>query len=296
MLIAELRREGVDNIVATGIESHAGLPDDVLYVRADLTHSREVRQLLFGPCRDLGVERIAHLAFHRHPGGRRAHKLHVDATRLILRLVEEHPTVRRFVHRSTAEVYATRRGRPDLLREDHALEMSPRASTWVRHCVEADVSVCTRMGMADLGVAVLRCAEVLAPDMGSQLYDYLGSRVCLLPLGFDPIVNLLSLDDVAQAFLLALRSDASGVFNIPGADTLPLTRVIRNWGRTPVGVPDAAMGALYRARSAVKRTAFRYDLNRWRFHFNGVLDGSRAEKVLGYRPRVRLTWPGGDAA
>ena len=295
-LVVELRRSGIDNIVATGVEPEQELPGGVHYVQADLSHSRQVRQLLSGPCRERGVDRIAHLAFHRSPGGRRAHKLHVDATRLMLRLAEEHPTVRRFVHRSTAEVYATRTGRPDVLREDQAVNMSTRASTWVRQRVEADVAVCMRMGMTDLSVAVLRCAEILAPDMGSQLYDYLGSRVCLLPLGFDPVVNLLSLDDAAKAFALAVMSDESGVFNVPGADTLPLTSVIRKWGRTPVGVPGATLGALYRARSAVRRTAFRYDLNRWRFHFNGVLDGGRAQAVLGYTPQVPILWPGEQAA
>lgn len=291
-LVYELRRRGVESIVATGVEREATLPAGVEYVSADLSHSREVRQLLSGPCRERGIDRIAHLAFHRTPGGRRAHKLHVEATRLMLRLAEEHPNVRRFVHRSSAEVYATRTGRPDVLREDQPVNMSSTAARWVRHRVEADVAVCMRMGMTDLSVAVLRCAEILAPDMGSQLYDYLGSRLCLLPLGFDPIVNLLSLDDAAKAFALAVMSDDSGVFNIPGADTLPLTWAIRKWGRTPIGVPGATLGALYRARSAVKRTAFRYDLNRWRFHFNGVLDGTRAREVLGYAPQVPIIWPG----
>ena len=290
-LIERLRGQGV-TVLATGIEREADLPDDVPYLRADLTHSREVRQLLHGPCVDLDIDRIAHLAFHRKPGARRAHKLHVDATRLMLRLAEEHPTMRRVVHRSTAEVYATRRDRPDLLREDHPLNMSPSASAWVRHRVEADVSVCTRMGMSQLGVAVLRCAEILAPGVGSQLYDYLGSRVCMLPFGFDPIVNLLSLEDAARAFALAVMHDESGVFNIPGADTLPLTWAIRRWGRTPVGMPGVTLGALYKARQAVRRTSFRYDLNHWRFHFNGVLDGGRAAEVLGYVPEVGIVWPG----
>ena len=43
--------------------------------------------------------------------------------------------------------------------------------------------------------------------------------------------------------------------------------------------------------TAVLGTDFRYDLNTWRFHFSGVLDGRRAAAVLGYRPTSPIDWP-----
>jgi len=291
-----LLEAGEGPVLAAGVEPEGGFPAAVEYAAVDLTHTRQIRRLLFGPALDMGVTCVVNLAHHRRPGERRARKLHVEATRLMLRLSEAHPTITRFVHRSTAEVYAARSDRPDLLREDHAVNLSPDAPAWVRHRVEADLVACTQMGMSSLGVAVLRCAEILAPDMGSQLHDYLGSRICLRPMGFDPILNLLSLEDAAQAFALAVGSEESGIFNIPGADTLTLCRAIRAWGRDTVGVPGPLMGPLYRARRATRRTAFRYDLNRWRFHFNGVLDGARARGALGYEPRHPISWPGPPSA
>jgi len=290
-LIERLLERGED-VLAAGAEAEGGFPAAVRYVQVDLTHARQIRRLLFGPGQDMGVCCVVNLAHHRRPGQARARKLHVEATRLMLRLADAHDTIERFVHRSTAEVYATRSDRPDLLREDHALNLSPGAPAWIRHRVEADLVACTQMGMSSLSVAVLRCAEILAPEMGSQLYDYLGSRICLRPLGFDPIMNVLSLEDAARAFELAVLSDESGVFNVPGADTLTLCRAIRAWGRDTVGVPGPLMGPLYRARRITRRTEFRYDLNRWRFHFNGVLDGARAGAMLGYTPEHPIAWPG----
>ena len=41
--------------------------------------------------------------------------------------------------------------------------------------------------------------EALAPGTGSQLYDYLESPVCLRPAGYDPMVNLLTIEDAALA-------------------------------------------------------------------------------------------------
>jgi UDP-glucose 4-epimerase len=143
---------------------------------------------------------------------------------------------------------------------------------------------------------VLRCAELLAPESGSQLHDYLQGLLCLRPFGFDPILNLLSLDDAARAFALALQCPEQGVFNIPGADTLPLSQAIARWGRSEVPVPGPLLGPLYSLRRAVGRTDFRYDLNQSRFHLNATLDGTRAEAVMGYVPKHPLSWPRAQTA
>jgi UDP-glucose 4-epimerase len=147
------------------------------------------------------------------------------------------------------------------------------------------------MGMSSFEIVVLRCAEIPAPQSGSQLWDYLQTRVCLRPLGFDPMINLLSLEDAARAVRLALAGHAQGIFNIPGADTLPLSRIIALAGRRDVPVPGPLIAPLYELRTRVVGLQFRYDLNARRFHFGGVVDGSRAQSVLDYRPSHPLVWP-----
>lgn len=296
-VVDAVRSAGIGPVLAIGVEDEelasASLPQGVRYLQVDLTRPRFVRRLLFGPVRDMRIDTIVHLAAHRDASdeGSGVHRLNVEATRLMLRLAENHPTVKRFVHRSSAHVYANRTDQSDILREDSPLNLSPEAPQWVRDRVEADVTVCGRMGLTDLQVQVLRCAEILAPDMGSQLHDYLSSRFCLRPLGYDPMLEVLSLGDAAEAFRLALASDAEGVFNIPGSDVLSLSHAIALWGRTEVSVPGALLGPVYAARQAWRGGLFRYDLNRWRFHFNAVLDGARARDVLGYVPSHPIDWP-----
>lgn len=296
-VVTRLLAAGHAPVLAVGAEppeeAQELLPDRALYRQVDLTRPRFVRRLLHGPVRDHGIATVVHLAAHRQATqeGRRVHALNVGATRLMLRLAEDHPTIERFVHHSTAHVYANRTDLADVLREDAPLDLSPGAPQWVRDRVEADVTVCTRMGLSPLRILVLRCAEILAPDSGSQLWDYLASRVCLRPLGYDPLTNVLSLEDAARAFVLAVGSDASGVFNIPGRDVLPLSRLVRLWGRNDLPVPGPLVGPVYRLRQALRHADFRYDLNRPRFHLNATLDGGRAAAVLGYRPEVGIAWP-----
>jgi UDP-glucose 4-epimerase len=285
----------VDAVLAVAVEPRwTGRPSDKLtYLQADLTRSRRIRRLLFGPARDLGIDTLVHGALHRSATDRgpRVHRLNVESTRELLHLAERHPTLSRFVYRGFAEIYRLRPEFGGLIGEEHPLDLSSKMPQRVRDRVEADLSVCTRMGMTDhLSIAVLRSAEVLAPRTGSQLHDYLRSRVCFRPLGFDPMLQILSVPDAVDALRRAVLSEAQGVFNVPGHDVLPLSRVIALAGRTDVPVPGPLLGPLYLARSRVLGTQFIYSLNKWRFHFSGVLDGSRAERVLGYRPSHPVRW------
>jgi UDP-glucose 4-epimerase len=291
-----LREPGIEAVLCTGAEADPVLPDDprVSYVQADLTRSRTLRQLLYQPAQSRGVELVIHTALHRRAadcGGARAHALNVECTRELLHVCERHPTIRRFLYKSGAEVYRVTPELPVLVDEDHPLEMSPGAPQWRRDRVEADLTVCARIGTSSLDIVVLRTAECVEEGTGSQLYDYLQSQVCFLPLGYDPMLNLLSLVDMAEAVCCAARFSGHGIFNVPGRDTLPLSALVRAWGRIGVPVPGFALSPLYRLRTmtlGAQRADFRYDLNRDRLHFDAILDGRRAASALHYEPRHSL--------
>ena len=283
----------VELIMAVGRqgEPSPGFDARVVYRAVDLTRPRALHDLVWGEAQDLGIDAVVHGMQHRRiDRGAAIHKQNVDATRELVLACLDHPTIRRFIYRSFAEVYSHRRTTSDLLDEDSPLDFDPSSQQWVRDRVEADLTVCTHFA-SKLRIAVLRCAEILAADTGSQLWDYLQSRVCLRPLGFDPMLNVMSLPDAVAATNLALRSTAIGPFNIPGFDTLPLSCAIAESGRGDIPVPGPLMAPLYGLRRWIAGFEFRYDMNLQRFHFGGVLDGGRATRMLGYLPRTPVTWP-----
>jgi len=285
-----------DRVLAVGGEPpNAPAPPEsrVVYRRVDLTKRRNLHDLLFGVGRELGVSVVVHLALHRdaRDEGPSVRALNVEATRELLHQCERLPELERFVFKSSSSVYHIDPRRSALLTEEDPLELSPSAPQSVRDRVEADLTVCTRVGSSRLEVAVLRCAEILAPGVGSQLHDYLSSRLCLRPIGFDPMLNVLSLEDATRALAAAVSSRATGVFNVPGADTLPLSLAIELSGRFGIPVPGVLLAPLYRVRASALGMEFRYDVNHRRFHFSAVLDGTRAERELGFGPETRVRWP-----
>lgn len=283
----------VEKVLEAGAERFVGAGARRDYHDCDLTRDRSVHDLVHGAARDARIDTVIHLALHRNAGdeGARIHDRNVEATRRLLRACEESAAIRRFVYVSSTAVYAVRSTGSCLLDEDAALEFDPAAPQWIRDRVEADLTVCTHVGTSRLSIAVLRLAEILAPAMGSQLWDYVQTRVCLRPIGFDPMINVLSLEDAAHAIVRAARSTEIGVFNVAGADTLPLSRLVARSGRLDVPVPGPFLAPLYRLRAGTTGLEFRYDLNLRRFHFGNQVDDARARDRLGYRPAHPIAWP-----
>lgn len=299
-LLADTR---VSHVLAVGVEPHdRALPFTMghrfTYVSSDLTRSRKLHDLLFGPARDLGVEVVVHLSQHRsaRDAGRRVHAANVETLRSILELADRHPKIRRVVVRSFAAVYRLGMDLPVLVTEDHPLNLSPRAPQYVRDRVEADLTAWARMGLINAEIVVLRCAEALGPGTGSQLFDYLEAPFAFRPAGFDPMVNVATIADIVAALEAATFGSGEGVFNIPGFDTLPLSEACRKWGTPTFPVVDPLVAPLYELRHRLTGSEFTYGMNRNQMHFGLVLDGSRARDLLGYKPRTPVDWPNGGPA
>lgn len=263
------------------------------YRQVDLTRPRQMHDLLFGDVIARETEVLVHLAMHRDfVPDESSHTQNVEPLRWVLSAAERHPRLRRVVLRSCADVYQVKGNLPSLLSEEHPLNLSAGAPAWQLERVEADLLACAQMGMGKTEIVVLRLGELLAADCGSQLYDYLQSTICLRPLGFDPMLNLLSIEDAVDAFARAIAAtQLQGVFNIPGADTLPLSDCIYHAGKYAVPLPGPLLEPGYRLRRLFGEGRFSYRLNEHRFHYASVLAGNKARMTLGYQPRHPIAWP-----
>ena len=56
-------------------------------------------------------------------------------------------------------------------------------------------------------------------------------------LGFDPMVQLVHVDDVAEAIALALAPGRRGIYNIAGPGEVPLSAILDELGREPRSIP-----------------------------------------------------------
>ena len=262
-------------------------------VSADLSRHRDVQSLLQGIAVTERVDTIVHACLH--PGARergsQAFRLNVESTRHLLAVAEDETHIKRFVLRSFHDVYRVERDSPTLIDESQPLELSARTPQALRNHAEADLLACSRMAVSRVQIAVLRLADVLAPGVSSQLQDYLSSQICLRALGYDPMINVLSLADAERALRLAVLSDKIGIFNIPGKDSLPLSELIHRAGRIGIALPGPVLTPLYELRARFTNMRFHYETDRLRFHRSCVLEGSKARECLQYVPQVSALPP-----
>lgn len=287
---------GVRYVLGLGIEARPYFFDQYdaskfHYARVDITRSREMKNLFYSDLfKDLSFDAIAHLAIRNRPVERdpqAAHRLNLQGTRNVLQFGLETESVRRFIFSSSHIVYRADPLNPVYLDEEAELNFDIAANRWIKDRVDADLLCRTRMEDDRLDIVVLRFSNIVGRNIHRYMDSYLNSPLALHPMGFDPMVNLLHPRDAVRAIQLALEKEGvQGVFNVPGKETGPLSKIARINGTRQVGVPGAGViKVLNRLQRAVRMTDFYAEVDINRLYHSCLIDGSRARDVLGYEPR-----------
>jgi UDP-glucose 4-epimerase len=242
-------------------------------------------QKLVEAFREEEVAQVVHLAFFTSP--RRdttyAHELESIGTMNLLGAAAA-AGLEHVVMRSFTAVYGARGQNPNFIREEQALHPNP-ALPWARDKLEAEQHAASfAKRYPALKVTVLRTATLFGPGVRSFYTRIFDNRVVPVPLGYDPLVQLLHPEDALTAFTTALERSPGGAFNVVPRSSLSLLTGLHLAEKVPVPVPHpvayAGSDLLWSAGLGVAPGAF---VDYARFPF--LADGEKAERVLDFRPR-----------
>jgi UDP-glucose 4-epimerase len=273
--------------------SGAGEPyDGVEWYAVDLGHDAAPGRMR--PWLD-GVDAVVHLAWQIQPSHRRERlrRTNVTGTRHLLDAMRT-AGVSRLVYASSVGTYAPGP-------KDRAVDESWPATGVVRSGYSVDkAAVEAMLDQAErddprLRVTRLRQALVFQHDAGAEITRYfLGplAPVSLLRAGRLPVVpanprlraQAVHADDVAEAYLLALRGGATGPFNLAAEPPLDGSTLAAEFGGRPVPVPLPALRAL----AAVTWLGRLQPTDPGWLDLAAaapIMDCSRAREVLGWTPR-----------
>lgn len=263
-------------------------PQRFAYTRMNLTKGREVSNLFYSDLfLDNEIDTVIHLAFNARPNDRNpvaSHKLNIDATRMLLDYSEKNDKITKFIFRSSHQVYRLSPGNSVYLDEDSDLNFETTANQWIKDRVDADMLCRAKMGANNLDVIVLRFSNLMGMNVNSQLHWLLNSTVANVPQGFNPMINLLHVKDAVRSFQLAVHKKISGVFNIVGRDTAPLSRIIELNGTRVIPVPGPFLRSINKLKRTIGATNYHMGVHGDRLRFSCLLDPQRAKKRLGYEP------------
>jgi len=183
---------------------------------------------------------LVHHAFVRHFRGssRVRHEVNVLGTKRVLEYAIAYG-VKRIVVLSSAYVYGALPDNPFYVNEDYPLNVS-RTYPEVRDLAETDsLATAFLWRHPEVTTAILRPVNTLGYYTNSAIARYLKGRYTPTILGFNPMLQFIHEEDVAEAVVLALQTGAHGVFNVAGPGAVPLKVAIRETGGRAVPIPES---------------------------------------------------------
>ena len=259
-----------------------GRPKDIELHQVDL-RSKKARDVF----RAGDVDALIHLGVMHDPRARPAelYSWNITGTTKLLEYCQAYQ-VPKVVLLSSANVYGPRPDNPQFLTEEAPLLAAQRFPQ-MRDLVEIDHLVSTFLWRAQqIETVILRPVHIVGP-MHNAPSNYLRLPRPPMLLGFDPMIQLIHYEDVADAILAALAPGRRGIYNVCGPGEVPLSAVLGELGRVPVMIPHPVAGPLL-------SLAFRLGLSSYPvaeldfIRYVCMVDGRRATAELGYRSRHTL--------
>jgi UDP-glucose 4-epimerase len=139
--------------------------------------------------------------------------------------------VRKLVFKSSSRYYGAEQDDPAFFTEDMRRPHPPRTPI-ERDIAEAEANVRDfRHKNPDTTVTVLRFANALGPDLRTSWQTFLNLPAIPTILGFDPRIQFIHEDDMANCLEHAVKYDLPGTFNCAADGVLVLSEVIGLLGK-----------------------------------------------------------------
>ncbi len=236
MILALEADPAIDTIIGLGTGSPMMPFERAEFVRADQAYA-----ILNRIVRATQVDTILHtflVVDSTSVRPRALHEINVIGTMNLLAAASAPGSpVRQLVVKSSTLVYGSTEKDPSTFTED--TERSTLAHTGVeRSLIEAESLV--RDFAEDnpaLVVAVLRCANVLGPEIVTPITKNLSRPFTPAIFGFDPLVQFVEEGDVIGAIEHLVRRGLQGTYNLAGAGRLPWSEVAAICGTRLLALP-----------------------------------------------------------
>ena len=277
-----LHRDPRYSLVGLDRRPFPGRPKDVEHHQVDL-RSKKARDVF----RSGDVAALVHLGVMHDPRRSPAdlYSWNVGGTSRLLDYAQTYG-VPKVVLLSSSNVYGPRPDNPQFLTEDAPLLAAQRFPQ-MRDLVEVDHLASTFFWKArNVETVILRPVHILG-TVHNAPSNYLRLDPIPILLGFDPMVQLIHEQDVAEAIAAALAPGARGIYNIVGPGEVPLSVVFKELERKTLPIPHPLAKPLYWAAWRLGLSGYpvaEFDFIR----YVCMVDGHRAERELNFRPRHSL--------
>ncbi|MHC4392995.1 MAG: NAD-dependent epimerase/dehydratase family protein [Planctomycetota bacterium] len=239
-------------------------------------------------CVQDNVRTIVHLQWlpARRSNREAARSVNVEGTRRLAQIAASLAEPPHLIFVSSNTVFAPSADQPCFIPSLQSRRGRPPTPD-ARHRADAEALLQEISDRTRLPLTILRMPPIAFTSPLDPLVRHLTQRRVLLPLGFDPRLQLIALDDAVEMVARAALARPGGALHAAGPGVLPMRRAIRLLGGHAISLPGRALDlALGKVGSVTLRGEGELAPNTLRFP--SVLDPASAELRLGVRARQDL--------
>lgn len=216
----------------------------IQHVDIDLT-SGEVKNHFGQALADHHVDCLAHLAFRDGPSSYPGHSHELESIGT-MRTVQAclQARVRKILLWSRTWVYGASPNAPALLDEQRSAS-ARRSERFFADKIDAERDVLSFRAPGRGRIStILRMAPLVAPGEKNHVIRLLSDKRVPSVLGFDPMWQLLHVEDASRAMLQAIFRNAPALVNVASDGAVPLSVARRILGANPLPVPRSVASVL----------------------------------------------------
>ena len=258
------------------------MPKDVKILQRDIR--RKACEDIF---RSNAITAVIHLNILHDPRAHReeAHSFNLMGTSKILEYCNKY-NIPKVVLLSSANVYGPSPNNNQFITEETPLLGSTRFAE-IRDLVEFDLySSSFFWRYPNIETVLLRPVHILGKVRNAPS-NYLRLPVVPTLMGFDPMIQVIHVEDVVEAILLALQPGIRGVYNIVGPGEVPLSMLLKTLQKRRLNLPNFIAKSVLDVLWKTKLTSFPPPELEF-IQYICMADGSRSEKEMGYFPKYSL--------
>lgn len=233
------------------------------------------------------IDAVVHLNIMHDPRTRQEehHAFNIVGTQKLFQLASEH-RVPKIVVLSSANVYGPDPTNNQFLKEDAPLMGGQNFDT-IRDLIALDMFCNTFFWRhPEIETVILRPVHIVG-RVNNAPSRYLRLEHPITVMGFDPMVQLIHVEDVVTAIERALTPGVRGVFNVAGPSPVPLSLLFEKMGKAPRPLPEPAARALLKAGWSLKMSDWPVpELDHIKYVC--MVDDSLAREKLGFEHRYSL--------
>ena len=234
------------------------------------------------------IDTVVHAAFEGYPipDQEYLHDYECIGTLQILAACSQ-MNIHKLIVQGTTLTYGAAPDNPMYLSEEQPLR-ADKAYDFLREKIDVENQVAAfAKNHKKTCVTQFRLAVLMGKGADNFMNDYLTNPAVQTVLGYDPLWQVLHIEDALDVFGRTLTKDIPGVFNYAAPGVLPLSTIIKLLEGARIPVPSPWLRVQAGALRLAKISSFPPQHLEY-LKFGCLADCTRAFKVLGLRPKYSI--------